>query len=72
MSGVFRPPIDVRFAVVIDPGTLFQRVESYHESLVTAQAEESELRQDGESVSVMRVKHATLDEPARLSAELWP
>lgn len=70
MSSVFRPPIGVRFAVVIDPGTLFERVDSYHDSLVTAQAEEHELREDFEKVSVMAVKHATLDEPARLTEEM--
>lgn len=43
------------FAVVIDPGTLFQRIEGGHLSMQTAIAEAAEWRADGETADVMHV-----------------
>lgn len=64
-----KPPPAARFAVVTEPGTLFERVDSYHASLLTAQAEARDLRDDFDAVDVMAVRHATLTEPARLTTE---
>lgn len=64
-----KPPPAARFAVVVEPGTLFERVDSYHASLLTAQAEARDLRDDFESVDVMRVVHAGLAGPAHLTTE---
>lgn len=63
------PPPIARFAVVTEPGTLFERVDSYHASLLTAQAEARDLRDDFDNVDVMAVRHATLTEPAQLTTE---
>lgn len=69
MSAAIKPPPCARFAVVTDPGTLFERVDSYHASLLTAQAEARDLREDFENVDVMAVRHSTLDAPAHLTTE---
>lgn len=69
MSTAIKPPPIARFAVVVDAGTLFQRVESYHASLHTAQAEARDLRQDFEGVDVMAIRHASLTKPAQLTTE---
>lgn len=66
---VIKPPPCARFAVVTEPGTLFERVDSYHASLLTAQAEARDLRDDFDSVDVMAVRHATLNEHAQLTTE---
>lgn len=65
-----KPPPAARFAVVTEAGTLFERVDSYHSSLLSAQAEARDLRNEFDSVDVMRVLPATLTEPARLTTEL--
>lgn len=64
-----KPPPSARFAVVTEPGTLFERVDSYHGSLLTARAEARDLRDDFDGVDVMAVVHATLTEPAHLTTE---
>lgn len=64
-----KPPPAARFAVVTEPGTLFERVDSYHQSLLTAQAEARDLRDNFDSVDVMRVVHAGLAGPAHLTTE---
>ena len=65
-----KPPPSARFAVVIEPGTLFELVDTYHASLLTAMAEARDLRDDFDHVDVMRVIPATLDgQPARLTTE---
>lgn len=64
-----KPPPCARFAVVTEPGTLFERVDSYHASLLTAQAEARDLRDDFDGVDVMAVRHATLTEHAHLTTE---
>lgn len=49
------PPPCARFAVVIDPGTLFQRVDSYALTLRGAQEIAADIRDEDTQVDVMRV-----------------
>lgn len=69
MSATFSPPPCANYAVVTDPGTLFERIDSYHASLLTAQQEAYDLLEDFDAVDVMRIVRATLTEPAQLTTE---
>ena len=69
MSAAIKPPPAARFAVVTNPGTLFERVDSYHASLLTAQEWARDLREDFDSVDVMAVRHSSLTSPAHLTTE---
>lgn len=50
-----RPPTAAKFAVVINPGTLFQQVDVYCGSLQSAQSWARETREPGLEVDVMKV-----------------
>ena len=50
-----KAPPAARFAVVTQPGTLFERVDSYHQTMLTATAAAQELREDGEAADAMRI-----------------
>jgi hypothetical protein len=48
------PPC-ARFAVVVDPGTLMERIDAYAITLLSANAWAADLREDGVQVDVMRI-----------------
>lgn len=50
------PPPSAKFAVVINPGTLFQQVDVYCSTLQNAEAWARDTREPGLEVDVMRVK----------------
>lgn len=50
-----KPPPAAKFAVVTNPGTLFQAVDIYCASLANAEAWARETREPGLEVDVMRV-----------------
>jgi hypothetical protein len=50
------PPPCAKFAVVINPGTLFQTVDVYSSTLQSANAWAASTREPGIEVDVMRVK----------------
>lgn len=67
---LFYPPPAACFAVATDPGTRFERVDSYDQTLQTAQVEAHELRDGLDSVDVMAVRSASLTGPAQLTTQL--
>jgi hypothetical protein len=48
-------PPSARFAVVVDPGTLMERIDVYAGTLQSAIAWAADLRDDGLQVDVMRI-----------------
>lgn len=63
------PPPGALFAVVLNPVTLFQQVDSYSGSLREAYALAADLREPGVEVDVMKVVPGSLTKRAYLTTE---